>query len=435
MPSLLLNRLSATVPSRVVASFLGGGVNYPTGSITFVTSSKTTGSYGTGIAVPSGLQDGDVLIAVADGLASAPPAGWTLRDSYGVNNFGLYWTRKAGAVTDHVGDGVIAAFRNVVPAGDPFDALSNLQVTTLSSGTMLVFVPAAYAEDNSAASASFTNFSGSALRVATGYNPGDDGSGFAKATVVVYDAFGAPGTTLPESFTRILKGDIIEATTNRFGALRPNGPAAFSSGAMAVSVSGSPVSPAIPTGIVNNDVLICFIPQGTAPTTMPAGWTAFSTDLPAFWKRTTGAETSPTVTSNSIYFGAQIVAFRGCTTVGNPIEVTGSSAVSSGGTLTMPGITTLTANSLMVALVYPEAFADSPNSSPDAIFSSGPAQTRIVSFDSAIQDNGDATFSAFGLKIFVSGKGLAGATANEVVFTSTSSFIRSRGKLFNLKAA
>lgn len=139
----------------------------------------------------------------------------------------------------------------------------------------------------------------------------------------------------------------------------------FASGAAAIT-------PGVPTGLVANDILLCFVQSSneviSAPTNSGAGtWaevtnspngvgtaaTAGSVRLGVFWMRYTGASLGTvTVADTGNHTIAWIEDYRGCVTSGNPWNVTsGQTQTGTTTTATFPSLTTTVGNCLIVFVV------------------------------------------------------------------------------------
>lgn len=129
--------------------------------------------------------------------------------------------------------------------------------------------------------------------------------------------------------------------------------------------SGSLTVP-LPQSYATNDIGVLMVSGiGQTPYATPAGWTQFpnspqhdaasgtNTRLQMFWKRfTAGAESDPTVadvSGDDAKLG-QIVTIRGCTTSGNPFDVTSGGTAAAGTSIVIPGATTTVANALVMIL-------------------------------------------------------------------------------------
>ena len=108
--------------------------------------------------------------------------------------------------------------------------------------------------------------------------------------------------------------------------------------AVGTSATGTgDVTPGLPTGHVTDDILLLFVQSSNQDVTAPAGWTrlgphaglgtagaAGATRLTIFWKRHDGSESDPTITDTGDHTLAQIMAVRGCPTVGDPFVCVGA---------------------------------------------------------------------------------------------------------------
>jgi len=125
------------------------------------------------------------------------------------------------------------------------------------------------------------------------------------------------------------------------------------------------VTPALPVGIVTNDILLLFAESnsGQAVTIVDSGgglWSqvtgspqdSTASRLTVFWSRYNGAQTAPTTNDPGDHIIASIAAWRGCITTGNPWDVTSSAVHNTSDTaVSIPGATTTVANCLVVAIV------------------------------------------------------------------------------------
>lgn len=161
-----------------------------------------------------------------------------------------------------------------------------------------------------------------------------------------------------------------------------------------------------------DDVAIMHVMRRSLTNTVatPSGWTLIAGPFNGvaerhyiFGKRLVTSDTNPLLdwaaTSGDWY--AFCTTYRGCTTSGDPWEVVGSSAVGTSGTVTVSGITTLTAESLVVCCV---GYGDDNN----AVFaqtSTDPAAYTEHYVESAIGADG-------AIQISEGERATAGATGN-----------------------
>ena len=135
----------------------------------------------------------------------------------------------------------------------------------------------------------------------------------------------------------------------------------------AVKSGTGAISPALPSGIAVNDILLLFVetanqavsisnqnggtwaavtgsPQGTGT----AGGTS-ATRLTVFWSRYNGTQGAPTVSDSGNHQAARMIAIRGAVSSGNPWDVTaGGVEATSDTSASIPGATTTVANTLVV---------------------------------------------------------------------------------------
>ncbi len=129
----------------------------------------------------------------------------------------------------------------------------------------------------------------------------------------------------------------------------------------------STISPALPSGIAVNDILLMFIEtanQASSISNQNGGtWTAVAnspqgtgtaggtgaTMLTVYWSRYNGTQGAPTVSDSGDHQIGLILAFRGAVTTGNPWDVTAGGTKGTASTTTTFGtVTTTVANDLIV---------------------------------------------------------------------------------------
>jgi hypothetical protein len=166
-------------------------------------------------------------------------------------------------------------------------------------------------------------------------------------------------------------------------------------------------------------LLVTVVRSGTATVATPAGWTqigattvrAATATYQFFWRRAvSAAETNPLIdrtgTTGDVF--ARVVSYRGAIATGDPWEVKGAITTGTADPSVITGITTLTANSLVVAAVAGE---DDNNAS---IITTGtnPAAYTALYAESPTGADGVITFS-------YAARTAAGATGNVSVNWNT----------------
>jgi len=196
----------------------------------------------------------------------------------------------------------------------------------------------------------------------------------------------------------------------------------------AVTSGTKTITPALPSGIATNDILLLFVetsnqavsvsnPNGgtwTAVTNSPqyCGTAAGTTGarLTAFWSRYNGTQGAPTVSDSGDHQLGRIIAIRGAVTSGNPWDVTagGTEAVddTSG---SIPGATTTVANTLVVTAIATSL----PDATSTAKFS-GWTNANLTSLTEHTDDSVTAG-NGGGLAIATGVKATAGAYGNTAV--------------------
>jgi hypothetical protein len=138
------------------------------------------------------------------------------------------------------------------------------------------------------------------------------------------------------------------------------------------SGAGGNITPALPAGILANDILVLVISAAdNIVCTLPAAYTKkLETNSGTIgrqtvaWARATGTDTAPLVThaaGNAI--GARILAYRGCITTGDPFSAAVANAVAQGVSTTITATTITPANNEMVLLIT-SAFDNNTSSFP-----------------------------------------------------------------------
>lgn len=181
-------------------------------------------------------------------------------------------------------------------------------------------------------------------------------------------AFGATATVVAVGQKELLRAVAIDglAELATSGEVEAGGGGAMpvwqSVGTPAESVGS--ITPALPSGVQANDILLLFVesaneavslsdaqgfveiadsPQGTG-TAGGAG----ATRLAAFWKRATGSDLAPTVADPGDHVYGIIHRISGCTTSGNPWDVTSGGVDATNDTEgSIPGDTTTVENCLI----------------------------------------------------------------------------------------
>lgn len=135
-------------------------------------------------------------------------------------------------------------------------------------------------------------------------------------------------------------------------------------GALAVGIAA--VTPAMPAGIQDNDIVLLLAQSSNEPITLsdaqgfvevtPQQGTGVaaalgSTLLACYWKRVIGAQTDPTIADAGNHVVARTVSFRGCIKSGNPWDVAVGDTGASDTAVSIPGLTTTRINTLVVAIL------------------------------------------------------------------------------------
>lgn len=131
------------------------------------------------------------------------------------------------------------------------------------------------------------------------------------------------------------------------------------------SASGTgDVTPAVPTGTAENDILILAVETANETVTAPSGYTEVDVSpfgggtagaiggsgLAVFWKRAGASETAPTVTDPGNHALAVLLAYQGAITAGNPFNATAESheTTTNDTSVEWPAVTTTIDNCLII---------------------------------------------------------------------------------------
>lgn len=129
------------------------------------------------------------------------------------------------------------------------------------------------------------------------------------------------------------------------------------------AVIGTACTPGVHAGNQADDIQVLFVEAQNEPLNTITGFTRIGssavvqatgmvTDLSAFWKRSVGGDTAPSITSTpQNHLIARIVGVRGCVTSGSPVHVfaTGLDNTTGTGPIAIPGTTTTVADCLVFA--------------------------------------------------------------------------------------
>lgn len=185
----------------------------------------------------------------------------------------------------------------------------------------------------------------------------------------------------------------------------------------------------MPSGIVNNDILILVIVNNGSASTPDGSWTleysgiVADVGLQVYWKRTTGTEPTLTITCSGFRHLARVLAYSGCKSTGSPFDAgvaTGTGYSEVDGTITVAGDTTTSADTL--ALIFTGHFAQGGSSrdgDPPPIVTT-PTWTNADFANLAYQSNSTNLFTSLftfyniGFSLWTGEKATAAAFGNTV---------------------
>jgi len=200
----------------------------------------------------------------------------------------------------------------------------------------------------------------------------------------------------------------------------------------AVATSTGAITPALPSGIAANDILLLCLETAnqaisisnqnggtwTAVTNSPQGTGTAggsgATCLTVFWSRYNGTQGAPTTSDSGNHQLGRIIAIRGAATSGNPWDVTaGGVDTSTGTTGSIPGATTTVTNTLVVAALVTAL----PDADGTADFSAW-TNANLTSLTERT-DNTSSQGNGGGLGIATGVKAAAGAYGTTTVTCAT----------------
>jgi len=194
------------------------------------------------------------------------------------------------------------------------------------------------------------------------------------------------------------------------------------------------ITPALPSGITSNDILLLFLETANEAISIAnqngGTWTQVSnspqsvgtaggsngTRLTVFWSRYNGTQGAPTTSDSGNHQLGRTIAIRGATTSGDPCNITAGgmeSTVDTSGAI--PGATTTVANTLVVAAIATSL----PDASGTANFSSW--TNADLSSVTERTDNTVTAGNGGGLGLATGGKATGGAYTTTSVTCATAS--------------
>lgn len=403
---------------------------------------------------------GDVALLVAENaneaIALDSAQGFVLITSVGTGTGGavnstklsLWWKRattgsEAAPIVGDGGDHAIAqifTFRGCVDTGNPWDVFAS-DVDTSTSATAITFpsVTTTVADclivnilgtGQTAGAPLISGWTNGALSseteradMATGFG---NGGSLALATGGKATA-GATGTTTAvlahgdkqARITIALKASTASSVTTPF----------FVNDGSLTGLGGA-VTPAWPSGHQAGDIGIMFVETAGTENigALPTGWahapnspvsvgtTSTGSTLSVLWKRAvSSSEAALSIGDSGNHNIAQIIVYRGCVGSGSPWDVTTSDTLGTASTsVTIPGVTTVTANCLIIGAVAMPTDTLTGQIQSD-VFTNG-GLTAVTKRFNSWDDAGNGG----GFGVFEGVKAVAGATGNTTATSLTS---------------
>ena len=342
----------------------------------------------TTVAYPAGWQAGDILLlhVIGSGLQTIPD-GWYLvpntrfTTSGTAENSQVYWRRAQAGDTDPMTLGtasstdhreaVITAYRGCASQGDPWNQLNTSEQTpasaSFSSGSVTttvndcLIVCLMYNGLDNVTGARMSSFANTSLTSVTEqvdqWTSTGGGGGLACATGGLASA-GSSGTFTATSSSSSVHGYHIIALkpTGTEVPYTYAGPRFIARGAGS-STLGTALTLSLPSGVVENDILIMQIEHGGSLANVPSGWAHVtgspqtgnvSSNYVTFWKRAIASEPNPSGMTATDHLVGQITAYRGCPTSGDPWHAVASGTDSNSDTTREMGAITTTINDCLI---------------------------------------------------------------------------------------
>jgi hypothetical protein len=332
------------------------------------------------------IQPYDILVAVYETNNDAitlSTANWALLDDFPVSNAGVAPTRLTGfykrvtgleefnPLLKDPGNHLacqIAAISGVIESGDPWDvtdantggtgtsaALPSL--TTTVNNCLVVHAAANSFDSGTTQFGTVTNAGLTGVGNIVNGNTSQGTGGGVVAGVGVKATAGATGA-----------GSVSIANSTQWcswsGALKPQAAGVAPSYRAQGTFRGSngAIQANLPVDVNANEILLLFVETENETTVVqkPDGWQAApnspvtnvtsNTRLYIFWKRATGENAYPNVSSSNDHTVLGFFAVRNCVQTGNPLDCSNSTTGSSGTAITIPGDTTTINGCLVVAI-------------------------------------------------------------------------------------
>lgn len=190
--------------------------------------------------------------------------------------------------------------------------------------------------------------------------------------------------------------------------------------------TASPVAATLPGSIVQNDIIVLAVEDDRGADVVASGWTEFTsspqnatadTQLTCLWRRYQTGDGNASITGFSNHALWRTIAIRGCSTTGDPYDVT--SGYNNGGvasaSIVIPGATTTVAECLILAIT-----ADGVDASGGRVTDGTWANADLTNITDRV-DFGTTTGNGGGLAAATGEKAAAGAYGN-----TTATYVSSR---------
>jgi hypothetical protein len=203
-------------------------------------------------------------------------------------------------------------------------------------------------------------------------------------------------------------------------------PAVVATGAVAAGTTT--ITPALPAGIVTNDILLLICESvGGQSYNLPTSWAhvtgspvvqSTNTQLTVMWRRWDGAFAAPALTGTTDHALGRMLAVRGCPTTGNPWNVVSSAVEAlSDTTAVWPGVTTTTTDTQVLEIICTDADPGSATTTEIGALTNA-TYTSITEWI----DNGDTTGNGGVIGVVSGAKATAGATGGSTMTLARAGF-------------
>lgn len=340
-----------------------------------------TAAAGTGTVtptLPSGVQADDILLLFVENYYNekSTATGYTELVTYKHTTpnrtITVLWKRAGSSESDPTvsdsGDFQIAAVmavRGCLTTGSPFGEVFGGAHSAGSTGLLpaiktyvsdCLYVGAVGGAVDNKTTANYSGWTNANLTSITEQLDYFSDAGYGGGLGIVTGSKASAGSITTTSFSQ---SSYIAGATVAFAMLPSSTTGVYIRGRGPASNSAAALSAQVPYGTAENDILVAFVETSNEAVTVTdyteAGSSPASnsgtnpTRLSVFYKRAGASETTASVSDSGNHQTVQIVGVVGAKTSGDPFNVTASSTGGTGTSVTIPGATTTSNNTLVLA--------------------------------------------------------------------------------------